>query len=183
MPLWIGLGAAGAGLIKAEAIDGPKAERQRKLAAATQRYSPWTGLKANAVQEADPFGSALQYGATGASLGANIQSAQNQSDLMAKMGNYYDRGGMGSAANMTADTASPSLGVGYKGQFQAPSMSDYSSSAASASPSATSAQSLPSSSWSGMQASSDDPYSLPLGDPRRVGMGYTGIPKEYWPRG
>lgn len=182
---WVAVAVgAGVGVGKAELVDAPKAERQRKLAASTQRFSPWTHLQAQPVQEADPAGSALQYGATGASMGANMQNMQAQQDLMGKMGNYYDRGGMGSTANMTADTASPNLGVDYKSQFQAPSMADYSS--AGSSPSAmeaTSAQNLPSSSWSGMQASSDDPYSLPLGDPRRVGMGYTGIHKEYWPRG
>lgn len=122
MPLWIGLGAAGAGLIKAETVDVPKAQRQRALAAATQRYSPWTGLKANQVQEADPFGSALQYGATGATMGANYQNMQNQNKLMDSMSQYYGQGGAGSAANMTepASTAAtdPSLGVNYQGQFQ-----------------------------------------------------------------
>ncbi len=68
---------AGAGILKSEVVDKPKEERQRKLAAATQRLNPWTGLKANPIQEADPFGSALKYGATGASMGSQIQGANN----------------------------------------------------------------------------------------------------------
>jgi hypothetical protein len=55
-------------VLKSEAIDKPKEARQRKLAAATQRYSPWTGLKANPIQEADTFGSALQGGMAGATF-------------------------------------------------------------------------------------------------------------------
>ena len=84
---------AGAGLLKSELIDKPKEERQRRLAAATQRYSPWTGLQANPVQEADPFGSMLQYGATGASMGAGIQSAQSQADLNKALSARLNTGG------------------------------------------------------------------------------------------
>lgn len=40
--------------------DADKAERDRKLAAKTQLYSPWTNLKANEVEEADPAGTAAQ---------------------------------------------------------------------------------------------------------------------------
>jgi hypothetical protein len=65
-----------AGLAKSEIIDKPKAERQRKLAAETQRWSPWTGLKAGAIQEADPFGTALQFGSTGAMMGANTANSK-----------------------------------------------------------------------------------------------------------
>lgn len=79
---WVAVAiGAGAGLVKSEAIDAPKAERQRTLAAATQRYSPWTGLKADPVQEADPMGSMLQYGATGASIGQGLKSADADTAL------------------------------------------------------------------------------------------------------
>lgn len=53
---------AGIGLAKSELIDRPKEKRERALAAATQRYSPWTGLAAQPVHEADPLGSALAFG-------------------------------------------------------------------------------------------------------------------------
>lgn len=68
-----GIGAGG-GLLKSFLSDQPRAERQRKLAAETARYSPWTGMNPQAVQEADPFGSALQFGTTGAMLGQGLQS-------------------------------------------------------------------------------------------------------------
>lgn len=84
---------AGAGLLKSEAIDAPKADRQRKLAAETQRYSPWTGLKANPVQEADPVGSALQFGATGAQLSSGMQNADAQKGLMEAQTNWLNKGG------------------------------------------------------------------------------------------
>ena len=66
-PMTIGL-LAGAGLLKSELVDRPREERQRKQAAITARWSPWTGMAPGQIQEADPFGSALQGGLTGAML-------------------------------------------------------------------------------------------------------------------
>lgn len=73
---------AGVGLLKSQTIDKAKEAKQRELAAETQRYSPWTGLKADPVKTADPLGSMLQYGATGAALGQNMQSAGDMHDYM-----------------------------------------------------------------------------------------------------
>jgi hypothetical protein len=61
------LGATG--LAKSELIDRPKEERQRKVAAETLRWSPWTGITPAGIKEADPFGSALQGAAVGAMVG------------------------------------------------------------------------------------------------------------------
>ena len=83
-PLTLGLLLGGAGLLKSEVVDRPKERRQRKLAAETQRYSPWTGLRAGEIQEADPFGSTLQFGLTGASLGQSV-AAQEQAKQMADL--------------------------------------------------------------------------------------------------
>lgn len=74
--------AALAGLAKSELIDRPKEQRQRKLAAETQRLSPWTHLQADPIKEADPFGSALQFGAAGAQLGQNMDTADLQQEQM-----------------------------------------------------------------------------------------------------
>lgn len=82
----LAVGAA-LGLVKSEAIDAPKEARDRKLAAATQRYSPWTHLQAQPIKTADPFGSALQYGASGAALGQNIQNS-NAMDTYLKNNPY-----------------------------------------------------------------------------------------------
>lgn len=82
-PLLLGGLLAGGGLLKSMTLDRAKEDRQRKLAAETARYSPWTGMTPGAIEEADPFGSALQFGTTGAMLGQGIQNQQFQSDLMA----------------------------------------------------------------------------------------------------
>lgn len=79
MPILAMAIGAGAGLLKSELVDRPKENRQRKLAAATQRYSPWTGLQAGQISEADPMGSAIAFGATGAQIGTGMeQHALNQ---------------------------------------------------------------------------------------------------------
>ena len=64
---------AGAGLLKSELIDRPREERQRKQAAITTRWSPWTGMAPGAIQEADPFAAALEGGLTGAVLSQQQQ--------------------------------------------------------------------------------------------------------------
>lgn len=65
-------GGAGLGLIKSLTLDRAREDRQRKLAAETARYSPWTKMTPGAIEEADPFGSAMQGGFSGAALGQNI---------------------------------------------------------------------------------------------------------------
>lgn len=82
---------AGAGVLKSEFIDRPKEERQRKLAGATQRYSPWTGLKAQPIQEADPMGSAIGMGATGASMEVGLENAKAQNRLMDAQSNWLSK--------------------------------------------------------------------------------------------
>lgn len=79
-PLLVGAGiGALAGLLKSELVDKPREDRDRELAAATQRLNPFTGLKAAPIREADPIGTAMQFGLTGASLGQqSAQLGQNQ---------------------------------------------------------------------------------------------------------
>ena len=77
--------AAALGLAKSELVDKPAAERSKKLAGATQRLSPWTGLKADKVKEADPFGTALQFGAVGAQMGSAYSTDQMNSALTDKI--------------------------------------------------------------------------------------------------
>lgn len=68
--------AAAIGLAKSELVDRPKEQRQRKLAGETQRLSPWTGLQAGQIQEADPIGTAMQFGATGAMMGQGYEASK-----------------------------------------------------------------------------------------------------------
>lgn len=71
---------AGAGALKSQLIDKPREDRDRKLRAAEIRYSPWTRLQQfTQPREADPLGSALQFGSTGAMLGQGMQNQASQS--------------------------------------------------------------------------------------------------------
>ncbi len=69
---------AGVGGLKGMTVDRWREDKDRQLAAETQRYSPWTGLQAQPIKRADPLGSAMQGGATGLELGQN----QGRHDLM-----------------------------------------------------------------------------------------------------
>lgn len=68
-PLTLALLGAGLGVAKSELFDRPREARQRKAAAATAQWSPWTGMRPGAVQEADPFNAALQGALAGAVFG------------------------------------------------------------------------------------------------------------------
>lgn len=74
------IGMAG-GAAKHFAVDKPQADRDRHVAAETQRYSPWTKMQAQPVQNPNLFGSALQFGTTGAALGQGIQGMESNTDL------------------------------------------------------------------------------------------------------
>lgn len=94
------------------------------MQAAIARYSPWTGMKPSTPKEADPFGSTLQGGLTGATLGQGMQQTKKMNDLMdsqqammdatAKMnGPMYQPGmGQGMYAN-SMPYGSPWLRMGY----------------------------------------------------------------------
>lgn len=92
-PITMGLMFGAGGALKSLLVDKPREEKERALAAETQRYSPWTKLQAQPVKAADPFGSALQFGATGASLGSNIESAAAQKKLNEALTNRLNGGG------------------------------------------------------------------------------------------
>jgi len=77
-PLTMALVGAGVGLAKSELVDRPREAEQRRRAAITARWSPWTGMAPNAIQSADPFGSAIETGLTGAVVGQNQQKIDNQ---------------------------------------------------------------------------------------------------------
>lgn len=88
--LLIGGGLMGA---KSLLLDAPRANRQRKQEAEIAKYSPWTGMSPQRIQEADPFGAALQGGTTGAMLGQGIDQMGQQDALNKKFGDYLDRSG------------------------------------------------------------------------------------------
>lgn len=94
----LAIGAA-IGLAKNELVDQPAAAKQRELAAQTQRYSPWTGLQAQAPSSPNPFASMLQYGGAGAEMGANVKAADKGSGHPWGSGGYGDQGTMGAGSN------------------------------------------------------------------------------------
>jgi hypothetical protein len=73
-PWLVGLGMGLLGLMKSKSIDEPRANRERDLAAKTQELSPWTGLRANPVNEANPLDDFMQYGATGLMIGDKMSA-------------------------------------------------------------------------------------------------------------
>jgi hypothetical protein len=77
MPTMLAIGA-GVGLAKNQLIDAPEAARQRTLQAATARYSPWTGLKAQPVANPNPFAAAIQGGVTGAAMGKYMAASPSE---------------------------------------------------------------------------------------------------------
>lgn len=71
----IGAAVGAAGGIGKTISEGEKANRDRQLASATQRYSPWTGLKAASVETPNAFGNIASGVAGGAGLAQNIAAA------------------------------------------------------------------------------------------------------------
>ena len=84
-PMTLALILGGTGVVKGLTVDKWKEDRQRELAASTQRYSPWTGLQAGAIEEADPLGQGIQGGLQGAAFGQNMQNAAAAKGLAAKV--------------------------------------------------------------------------------------------------
>lgn len=79
---FVSLAVAGGGALVGAGVGGLKAKlaadkekRDIALAANTQRYSPWTGLQANAIQHADPVGDILTGATSGAMQGQAIARA------------------------------------------------------------------------------------------------------------
>lgn len=101
---------AGVGLLKSLAVDMPKAERQRKLAAETARYNPWTNAQAGPVQEADPIASAGQFGLAG----AQFKSGMDQDKLNAEIAERVSKTKAYTPINVTAQAgaANPYAGLG-----------------------------------------------------------------------
>lgn len=109
---------AGAGLLKSKLVDAPREERERELAAKTQLYSPWTGLKANPIQEADPLGSAMQGGIAGAQFGAGLQQQEDIHNWLSRGFSPFAGGltsGPGPGAFVDGPTAMKSMGSAWPG--------------------------------------------------------------------
>lgn len=85
--------AAALALAKDQFIDQPAAKRKRKLAAETERNSPWTGLHAGQVDDPNTIGTMMQFGATGAQIGAGAEQASADANMRDAMANRLNSGG------------------------------------------------------------------------------------------
>jgi len=104
---WGAAAGGGLGLIKYFAFDKPANDRQRALAAATQKFSPWTHQWQNAPGQVNPIGSTMQGAAAGASVGQSMANAQSNNNLRQAQINYLNSK-MGAPGTSTMD---PSAGV------------------------------------------------------------------------
>lgn len=92
MPILIGLGVGGlAGAAQYALVDQPKYQKQMALAAATQRYSPWTGLKASIPNQPNPLSDITQMGASGAGMAQSIGNAGLTKDNLAAQTDYFTK--------------------------------------------------------------------------------------------
>jgi phosphoribosyl-dephospho-CoA transferase len=85
-PLAMAAIGAALGAAKNEAVDRPRADKQRKLAAETARYSGWTGMTPGPIKESDPFGNVLSGGMTGLSMSQNMQNQDAWNQFLAGQG-------------------------------------------------------------------------------------------------
>jgi hypothetical protein len=103
----IGLGAGlGVGGLKYALVDHPQDVRDRNLAAATQRYSPWTHLQAQPLRPHNLLGNMMETGATGAMMGQNVGAAQQKMGQNAAMTNWLN-GGMDSSSMQNSPWSIP----------------------------------------------------------------------------
>lgn len=89
-PVTMSLILGGTGLVKGMTVDKWKEDRDRWLASQTQRYSPWTGLRAGEIKEADPFGNTMQGAFSGMAQGQKMQEADAGQKLMEAQTKYYN---------------------------------------------------------------------------------------------
>lgn len=84
-PITIGLLAgAGMGVLKGMG-DKKKEAADRKVAAETARWSPWTGMQPEQVQRADMMGSAMQGGLAGGAMGQGFAQTGAYEDYLAAL--------------------------------------------------------------------------------------------------
>lgn len=77
----------------AQMLNGAQKEKSSKqLAAATQRYSPWTNLAAGPVKYADPVSTGMQAYGTGLADQQGIENKAAQKKLLEAQTGFYNRG-------------------------------------------------------------------------------------------
>lgn len=93
-PLGLGAALGGVGILKSVLFDAPREHRQRIAQSEATRWSPWTGMSGQApTTNADPLGSGLQFGTTGAMLGQGVQNQGNQDAFNSRLLGVLERQG------------------------------------------------------------------------------------------
>lgn len=106
-PMTIGMIAGSVlGLAKGEE-DKHTEKKQRKLNAEITRYSPWTRIGQQPVRMADPTGSLLQGGLSGAMMGQGISNSMAQNKLLEAQAAQAAAGGAGAATYMPGQGMPP----------------------------------------------------------------------------
>lgn len=90
-----------------------KEKRDRQLAASTQQYSPWTGLQAGPISEADLAGTVGQGAVQGVAMEQNMDRADQANKLNEAQLGYYK----------SNTQQSPASGGGFQGGESAYGMS------------------------------------------------------------
>lgn len=111
------LGGAALGLGKHLLVDKPQADAQRKLAAATATYSPWTGMTPTMPQEANALGSVMQGGLAAAQLGQGMQTAKLNENLVNSQINANNASAVSSGGKAMAMTPPAGQGGGWRSWF------------------------------------------------------------------
>lgn len=83
------IGAA-LGVAKREFEDKPREDRQRLYEANAARYSPWTGIKPERVNEGSLAGNAVQGGLTGLAIGQQLPPGADKTKNMGTMAGAQD---------------------------------------------------------------------------------------------
>lgn len=88
MPILVGLGV---GALSYESQQA-QSNKQRMLAAQTQKYSPWTGNKAVAPTDPNAVTDIAQGGVSGAMMGQQMQNAKATQGLQQAQTNWLNQG-------------------------------------------------------------------------------------------
>jgi len=89
IPLAMAVGGGLLGYMKNQG-DEEREANDRRLAAETMRYSPWTGMKPGQIREANLQNSIMQGAMGGGMMGMNVGQMMQGNELMDAQKNYYE---------------------------------------------------------------------------------------------
>lgn len=108
---WMAAAGGAEGLANYYFNDKPNYQRQTDIAAATQRYSPFTGQWANAPSSApSAIGDVMQGATTGAKMGASMGAYQNSQALSQAQSAFLNSQAQGGGSPGPVNASQYSLG-------------------------------------------------------------------------